>query len=121
MALRYDTKTWENRPTMTTWENLKPYVGFQPGISDTSLPPIFGWCIDQLRVKHEIYVAVTPHLETVSKGDTIGSDLVFHFTGTITKMKNGEIIKSIKYTGNNFVPVMNASLSLAAEYLNSEK
>lgn len=119
MAIRYDSKTWESRPTMLVWNELKSYVGYQTGISDTTLPPIFGWCIDQLREKHNIYVSVTPHIQTVSKGET-ESDLVFHFVGSVVKLNGGKMIKNIKTTGNDFLTVLNNCLSLAAEYLKTE-
>lgn len=119
MAIRYDSKTWESRPTMLVWNDIKPYVGFQPGISETTLPPIFGWCVDQFREKHGIYISVTPHLQTVSKGET-DSGLVFHFEGNVTKLNGGKIVKNIKCTGIDFLTVLNNCLSLAAEYLKSE-
>lgn len=121
MALRYDSKTWENRPQKSVWDKIRPYVGYQPGIADTSLPPIFGWCVGQLRVKYDIYVSVTPHVQTVSKGGLLTSELIFHFTGDVIKLENGKISKTMRYTGTDYVTVMNKCLELVGNYLASDE
>lgn len=122
--VRYDSKTWESRPSTSTWKLLRKLVGYPQGTVDMSLPPKFGHCIDVLREKYGIYISVGPHMQTVSmSGDQggIASELAFHFYGTCTVMENmGKITKEFCYTGTEFPTVMNSALSMAGTYLNNK-
>lgn len=118
--LRYDTETWKSRPTKAVWDKLKKWVSYPAGTTDKTLPPMFGWCVDQLRDNYGIYISVIPHRMTkVNDSDgTIVSSLSFHFGGTMIVMKNlGKITEEVRWTGQEFPDVMNSCLEGAVKYI----
>lgn len=122
--VRYDSKTWQSRPSTSTWKILRRLVGYPKGQTDLSLPPKFGHCIDVLRDNYNIYISVTPHMQTVSMSGAeagVRSEIVFHFLGSCIVMeKMGTITKEFNYTGQEFATVMNSALAMAGTYLNNK-
>lgn len=118
--LRYDTETWKSRPTKALWDKLKKYISYPPQTTDTSLPPMFGWCTDWMRDKYGIYISVTPHKFTKveDKDKTVSTSLSFHFGGSFMVMKAvGGITEEIRFTGIDFPTVMCNCLESAFNYL----
>ena len=110
---------WKERPTEECWNKLKKSIGWPEGTTDVTTPPMFGWIIDQLRIKYSIYLSAFPHNHTTSNGAE--TSLSFRFLGSLGKIgDSGGLEKEYTFSDTMFYVTVRRLMEKAAEWVEEE-
>lgn len=108
---------FKERPIDSEWEKMKGWIGWPEG-ADLSMPPMFGWICDQLRINYNIYVSVYPHNYVSSAGLQDRPNISFRFQGVVSYMPTiGKADKVFNASSIYYQDTMRVLLQKATEWL----
>ena len=105
----------KNRVTVASWQTIKKYIS--SGSKDQEYTPTFGYLVDELRKKYDIYVAVFPITKS-ALNTSLGEDrIIFGYRSEVYKLSGNNVVIHWTGTGQSFYETMRLAINQAIEFI----
>lgn len=118
MSKKYNYEELQQRPDWNDWLRIKNYIPNLPEKNDLTVAPEYGYILDKLRQKYNIYISVIPIVD--SELDT-EKTLTFRFNGKIMYLdKINNVLEEIIVSGRKYTDTMRLAINKSIDILEDQ-